>query len=119
MTDRVRGKDGKKYLVSTMRYRQTKYGEIWETAIFSGGGFFTSERTQRYSMWMFGPSSAQAAHADAVSKVKADQPQTWIMESAFIEKVRDSATVTFEISNSRARLKEEFPEEFKEEFPEG
>ena len=68
MAKRVRGKDGKKYLVSTMRYRKTDAGELWETAVFDGGGFFTPAKNQRHSMWQLFLDAAEAAHADLVKR---------------------------------------------------
>jgi hypothetical protein len=47
VTDNVSGPDGRRYLVSTIRYEQKGSGELWETAVFEGVGFTTSEENQR------------------------------------------------------------------------
>ena len=101
ITERIRGKGGKKYLVSTIRYQQTEIGELWETAVFDSRGFFTSAETQRYSMWVFDPHMAEAAHADVVRRVKNESPDQWMMPPDLIEKVRESAVKNFHIANAR------------------
>ena len=95
MTKRVRGKDGKKYLISTMQYRKTDAGELWETAVFEGGGFVTPAKKQRYSAWMVFPEGAPAAQADLERRVQNELPEVWAMTSEFIEEVRESAAQMF------------------------
>jgi hypothetical protein len=100
-TDRVKGRDGKKYLISTIRYQQTEIGEIWETAVFDSRGFFTSAETQRYSTWMFDSVMAQASHVDVVRRVKNEAADVWMMPGDLIEKVRESTVKNFHIANAR------------------
>ena len=78
MTDRVvGGVDRKSYLVSTMRYKQLVQAELWETAVFEGGGLFTTSRKQRFSMWTFDSQAAQAAHLAVAKRVRTEPPQSW------------------------------------------
>jgi hypothetical protein len=91
MVDRVSGKDGRPYMISTIRYEKSELGELWETAVFEGHGLDTTEGRQRYSMWMFFESAAHVAHADLVSKVQNEMPEQWVMPSELIEKVRQDA----------------------------
>jgi hypothetical protein len=97
MTDRVvGGVDRKSYLVSTMRYKQLVQAELWETAVFEGGGLFTTSRKQRFSMWTFDSQAAQAAHLAVAKRVRTEPPQSWTMHAAFIATVRQSAITAFE-----------------------
>jgi hypothetical protein len=96
MTVRVVGKDGKAYLVSTMRYIERGYEELWETAVFEGGGCLTLSKKQRYTFWAFDAHMAQQVHAGAVWEVENEPTQSWIMSSNQVAEDRRSAIESFD-----------------------
>ncbi len=101
MTDRVIAKDGKPYLVSTMRYEKRDWDEIWETAVFEGSGCLTLGRLQRYSEWSFDPEMARQQHAAAIYYVRDEPLDHWMMKRESIAETRKSA---YEIFNKPPNL---------------
>jgi hypothetical protein len=96
LTDKVAGPDGRRYLVSTMRYEQRGSAELWETAVFEGVGFTTSEQNQRYSMWAFNPQMAEATHHDVMNRVRMEPAEAWALAPEFIATIRMSAIASFQ-----------------------
>lgn len=95
LTERVIGKDGKPYLVSTIRYERREWDEIWETAVFEGRGCLTPGRLQRFSEWSFSLEDAQQWHARAIDTVRNTPVDTWTMGAQSIAETRTSAFKTF------------------------
>lgn len=96
VTDNVAGPDGRRYLVSTMRYEQRGSAELWETAVFEGVGLTTSEQDQRYSMWAFNPQMAEATHSEVVKRVRTEPAESWALTPEFITTIRMSAIGSFQ-----------------------
>lgn len=95
LTTRVRGQDGKFYVVSTMRYQKREFDEIWETAVFEGTGCLTFGRQQRFSDWAFDPQIAQTRYASTVQEVAGQPTAMWLMSPERIKVSRDSAIKAF------------------------
>jgi len=110
-TDRAKGKDGRKYLVSTIQFGKSEASEIWETAVFDWAGFFTPSENQRYTMWTVDAVLARAAHADALQRVKTEPADSWMMASDVIEKERETAIGSFQQEES-VRYYEQFQRDF-------
>jgi hypothetical protein len=102
VTDNVSGPDGRRYLVSTIRYEQKGSEELWETAVFEGVGFTTSEENQRYSMWAFNPHMAEATHRDVVRRVRNEPAESWAVTPEFIATIRLSAIASFQEATTPA-----------------
>lgn len=96
VTENVTGPNGRRYLVSTIRYDKRGNAELWETAVFEGAGFTTSEQDQRYSMWSFNPQMAEATHRDLVDRVRREPAKSWALAHEFIKTIRMSAVASFQ-----------------------